>query len=347
MVSAESDKFYSNVTRNADAFGYNERGEVVFSHGGTETQRVDYTWDGWLLVRETVTDLSTFQPLNFSTDYVWGKDLSGSFQGAGGVGGLLYEERDGAIYVPFYDNNGNVTRYLDTNGNTVAQYTYDAFGNILGYRDAQGNLVAQYTYDAFGNIVAQSGAMADDFHHRFSTKYFDTETGLYYYGYRFYSPTLMRWLTEDPIEEDGGLNLYAMCGNEMPWNFDPLGEDRYITHFDFLNLGGSGGTQIHVGVAVDTWECKNGFWIKTGIKTFDFKPRETIIDSLFSIIVTRGYIKERDGLCLYSPITIKSDAKQDEKMLAKIRADIKHTPLYSFFLHNCIIWATNAINYGY
>ena len=191
MVSAESDKFYSNVTRNADAFGYNERGEVVFSHGGTETQRVDYTWDGWLLVRETVTDLSTFQPLNFSTDYVWGKDLSGSFQGAGGVGGLLYEERDGAIYVPFYDNNGNVTRYLDTNGNTVAQYTYDAFGNI----------------------VAQSGAMADDFRHRFSTKYFDTETGLYYYGYRYYKPPLMRWLNCDPIGEDGGLNLYAFCGN--------------------------------------------------------------------------------------------------------------------------------------
>ena len=30
--------------------------------------------------------------------------------------------------------------------------------------------------------------MADVFRHRFSTKYYDDETGLYYYGYRFYSP---------------------------------------------------------------------------------------------------------------------------------------------------------------
>ena len=228
-------------------------------------------------------------------------------------------------YFPFYDNNGNITRYCD----------------------AQGNVVASYTYDAFGNIVAQSGQMADAFAHRFSTKYHDRETALVSYLMRFYNPPYGRWLNRDPIGEDGGENLYAFCGNSPIGYFDPLGNDRYITHFDILNATGSGGTQFHVGVAVDTWECKNGFWIKTGIKTFDFKPKETIIDSLFSIIVTRGYIKERDGLCLYSPITIKSDAKQDEKMLAKIREDIKHTPLYSFFLHNCIIWATNAINYGY
>ena len=54
-------------------------------------------------------------------------------------------------------------------------------------------------YDAFGNTISQSGPLADFFRHRFSTKYFDSETGLYYYGYRYYSPVLMRWLTRDPI----------------------------------------------------------------------------------------------------------------------------------------------------
>ena len=49
--------------------------------------------------------------------------------------------------------------------------------------------------------------------HRFSTKYFDAETGLYCYGHRFYSPILHRWLTRDPIEENCGLNLYGFCGN--------------------------------------------------------------------------------------------------------------------------------------
>ena len=56
---------------------------------------------------------------------------SGTIEGVGGVGGLLYLTVDGAIYIPCYDNNGNVTRYLDANGNTFAQYAYDAFGNLI------------------------------------------------------------------------------------------------------------------------------------------------------------------------------------------------------------------------
>jgi RHS repeat-associated protein len=81
-------------------------------------------------------------------------------------------------------------------------------------------VVAQYTYDAFGNTIAQSGLLANTFRHRYSTKYLDTETSLYYYGYRFYHPTLMRWLNRDPIEEDGGINLYAFCGNDSLYKID-------------------------------------------------------------------------------------------------------------------------------
>ena len=84
-------------------------------------------------------------------------------------------------------------------------------------------MVAAYAYDAFGATVAQTGSMADAFSHRFSTKYYDAETGLYYYGYRFYSPALHRWLNRDPIEEDGGLSLYAFCGNDGVNGWDLLG----------------------------------------------------------------------------------------------------------------------------
>jgi RHS repeat-associated protein len=93
----------------------------------------------------------------------------------------------------------------------------------MGYWDAQGNVVAEYTYDAFGKLIASSGPMADVFSFRYSTKYFDPETGFYYYGYRYYSPELMRWITRDPIGEEGGVNLYAMCGNSITWQIDYLG----------------------------------------------------------------------------------------------------------------------------
>ena len=147
-----------------------------------------FFYDGWNLIEERIAYTNG---TTSTIHYYWGKDLSGTLQGAGGVGGLLYLTVDGVVRVPFFDNNGNVTRYLDANGDTMAQYTYDAFGNL----------------------IAKSGPLADFFRHRFSTKYFDTETGLYYYGYRFYHPDLMRWLNRDPIEEEGGVNLYGFCGN--------------------------------------------------------------------------------------------------------------------------------------
>lgn len=176
-------------------FAYDAQGRRVKKVTADGTHR--YFYDGWLLVYEHI-----IRP-NCTTneiEYVWGKDISGTCGGAAGIGGLLYLKRDGAIYVPWYD----------------------AYGNILGYRDAQLNVIAQYAYDAFGKTIAQSGSMSDTFSLRYSTKYYDSETDLYYYGYRYYNPQIMCWLSEDPIEEEGGLNLYTFCMNSSLCMFDPL-----------------------------------------------------------------------------------------------------------------------------
>jgi len=62
-------------------------------------------------------------------------DLSGSMQGAGGVGGLLMVTEDPggtseAHYFPTYDGNGNVSEYLNASGVTEAHCEYDPFGNL-------------------------------------------------------------------------------------------------------------------------------------------------------------------------------------------------------------------------
>ena len=93
----------------------------------------------------------------------------------------------------------------------------------MQYIDKQGTIVASYAYDAFGSTIQKGGVKADELKMRFSTKYSDDESGLYYFGRRFYSPRLARWLSRDPIEEDGGLNLYAFCGNNAVLNFDKDG----------------------------------------------------------------------------------------------------------------------------
>lgn len=115
-----------------------------------------------------------------------------------------------------------------------AAYVRDAYGNAMGYRDAEWNMVAEYAYDAFGRTAAQNGTMADMFAIRYSTKYYDKEAGLYYYGKRHYSPTWRRWLTRDPIGEEGGANLYGFCGNCAVLNYDIDGR----AYFAVRKLGG-------------------------------------------------------------------------------------------------------------
>ena len=207
----------------------------------TSEAATTFFYDDWNLIEERIAYTNG---ASSTIHYYWGKDLSGTLQGAGGVGGLLYLTVDGEVYIPCYDNNGNITRYLDAFGNTVAQYTYDAFGNT----------------------ISQSGPHADLFRHRFSTKYFDIETGLYYYGYRFYHPVLMRWLTRDPLEEEGGVNLYVFCSNNTLENVDILGMkiskriEKKLNEMSiprYSNGTGRGSTQVNLsGVAVSCKNCR-------------------------------------------------------------------------------------------
>ena len=164
----------------------------------TPTATHTYFYDGWLLVREVVDRTGGDSE---TIDYCWGRDRSGGLDGAGGVGGLLTVRVSGAVYVPLYDRNGNVTAYVDRNGTVVAQYAYDAFGAVR----------------------SATGPMAGVFRFRFSTKYADPESGLLYYGYRYYSPARRVWLVRDPLGEDAGANLHAFCKNDPVNGYDALG----------------------------------------------------------------------------------------------------------------------------
>ena len=148
-----------------------------------------YVYDGW-------NPIAKYTGTTLVESYAWGMDLSGSMQGAGGVGGLLAVTDEAAAgdpaYFPTYDGNGNVSEYLN----------------------ASGAIQAHYEYDPFGSTTVETGTKAADFSHRFSTKPLDSETGLYYYGYRYYDPLTGRWPSRDPIQERGGVNLYGFVVND-------------------------------------------------------------------------------------------------------------------------------------
>ena len=168
---------------------------------GSPTNDLRFVYDGWNLIAE----------LNTSTlvrSYVWGIDLSGTMQGAGGVGGLLAVSDISNAYFPAFDGNGNVAALVNASDGTAS---------------------AQYEFGPFGEVIRATGPMAKANPFRFSTKYQDDETDLVYYGVRYLKTSTGGWLSRDPIGEKGGRNLYGFVGNNPIGKIDYLGKQGVIS----------------------------------------------------------------------------------------------------------------------
>jgi RHS repeat-associated protein len=113
--------------------------------------------------------------------FLRGQDLSGTMDGAGGIGGLV-----------------GVSEVLN---NTVTSFHFAAYnGNVATLVRASDQAVsAHYEYAPFGKTLRATGVMSKFNPFRFSTKFADDETELVYYGYRYYSPSLGRRISRDPF----------------------------------------------------------------------------------------------------------------------------------------------------
>ena len=154
--------------------------------------------------------------------YTWGLDLAAqagavnSLEQAGGIGGLLAAHdtagttttADDRTFLYFYDANGNVGQVVETT------------------TGAAGTIVAHYEYTPYGQCLNAPAAGEYDQPYRYSTKPFDSWTGLGYWGYRWYSPNMGRWVNRDPIGEPGGLNLYMYVFNTTA-RLDAKGAEMY------------------------------------------------------------------------------------------------------------------------
>ena len=135
-------------------------------------------------------------------DPATGGNLLKSYMWESSIDNLLAVIRDDGVFASTYDANGNVSEYVSL---------------------ADGSIAAHYEYDPFGNIVAQAGPLADGFTFRFSTKPYCPLTGIVHYEMRPYSPPLGHFLPRDPLDEEGGVNLYGFCGGDPVNKWDFLG----------------------------------------------------------------------------------------------------------------------------
>jgi RHS repeat-associated protein len=204
-----------------DGSGRRIRKQVKTRNDSTWTTTTDrrFLYDGWNLIAEFDAN-ATNSTLALVRSYTWGLDLSGSMQGAGGVGGLLWTT---------FASPATTHAFLaDGNGNLIA--SVDAATGLVSHAD---------DYSPFGETIPLAGSRPGAF--GFSSKYTDVETGLLYYGFRYYNPQTGRWPNRDPIDELGfnrlskedsdddsnGLqsdtNLYGFVANNPTNDIDVLG----------------------------------------------------------------------------------------------------------------------------
>jgi RHS repeat-associated protein len=207
----------SNRLRLEFAYDYQGRrfSKTVYDWSVAETNFVAtstnlFIYDGWNLIAE-LTGGAPLDPLPLLRSYMWGLDLADSFEEAGGIGGLLV-----------FSDHVPAT-------NTYHHPTYDGNRNVTGLVQSSGSPTALYEYSPFGELIRTSGPASLLNPFQFSTKYLDQETGLSYYGHRYYSASLGKWINRDPIEEEDGPNLYAFVSNRPLTLFGAFGLNSNLT----------------------------------------------------------------------------------------------------------------------
>jgi len=163
-----------------------------------QTNEIHFVYDGNVIIQQR--DANNMPTLTLTR----GNDLSGSLQGAGGIGGLLA---------------------MTENSGTSSYYHADGNGNVTMLINAYQIPVAKAEYGPYGNFLSLSGPKTGVNFYWFSSKPIHWQSGKYDYLLRWYIPDLDRWPNRDPIQEQGGINLYAYVNNSPISLYDPFGLD--------------------------------------------------------------------------------------------------------------------------
>lgn len=220
LIQVESQTTAPSASKRKITYNYDYQSRLVarksYTNNGSYQIKSDtkYLNDGWRCLAEVNATNN-----NVIRGYVWGRDLSGSLEGAGGIGGLLM--------------------LTDAATSTSHFYAYDGNGNVSALaKTSDSSKTAHYEYGPFGEVTRASGTIAKSNPVRFSTKAQDEESDLLYYGYRFYNASTGRWPSRDPLFELGftmlsfthgrqtfspDLNLYEFAHNDPLGHYDILG----------------------------------------------------------------------------------------------------------------------------
>jgi RHS repeat-associated protein len=135
---------------------------------------------------------------------------------------LIEETNSSGTAVARYSQGLNIDEPLAILRSSVTSYYQaDGLGSVTSLTNSTGALAQTYTFDSFGNLTASTGSLTNPF--RYTGREFDTETNLQFSRARYYDPLAGRFVSEDPIQFDGGANFYRYVGNSPTDFTDPFG----------------------------------------------------------------------------------------------------------------------------
>lgn len=145
----------------------------------------------------------------------------------------LVQELSGSTPTVNYLNGGLDEAFTRTDSSSTTSYLADALGGTLALANSSGAVQTEYTYEPFGKTSVSGTSSANT---RQYTGRENDGTGLYFYRARYYSPSLQRFISEDPIGFRGGINIYAYVENNPLSYVDPLGLDKDPNNADPIGL---------------------------------------------------------------------------------------------------------------
>ena len=184
-----------------------------------DRRAVDYRYAGdGTRIERTLSGPGTKGPVNNRVFYAYRGDN-------------LIEEWTPEASIARYLHGPNVDEPLAMKRGGVYYYAGDGLLSVTSLSNAAGVVVRSYAYDAWGNSLGGSGTLPNPF--QYTAREFDSDTGLYYYRARTYTPAIGRFLQKDPLalafplvrSVDANLYLYV---SDNPVNLvDPTGYSQH------------------------------------------------------------------------------------------------------------------------
>jgi RHS repeat-associated protein len=213
VPSASYDAANELTAWGGQALAYDPNGNLT-SNGMTS-----YTWNA----RNQLSALSGGMVASFQYDGLrrrQSKTIGGTTAGFLDDGLTLVQDLSGSTPASgLLTGSGIDETFTRADAGGTSSFLLDALGSALALADASGTVHSQYTFDPFGAATLSGMSTPNPF--QFTGRENDG-TGLYFYRARFYSPAAQRFVSEDPIEFLGGLNLYEYAGSNPIRYRDPL-----------------------------------------------------------------------------------------------------------------------------